>query len=282
MIFFFENGRLGNQLFQYAALKKLFPNESLVFFGFGDLTKILCLVNAKVFKKEKVPRGLMFGLRKLLYVLADLRLIGVIQEVRISSEYCIKSKRGLLIGLYLLKPSFFQHKSITQSLNSYLKLSNYITLKAQAWLENNKIKNNSDNLVFIQIRRGDYISWPNRDFPAVLDKEWYLRAIDHIKIEVKNPLFIILTDDFYYVKDCFSDQSNLVVSKNDMFVDLAIMSLCSHGILSASSFAWWGAAFSRKNNSTSNMYIAPKYWAGHRKKEQYPPGFTSDWITYIE
>ena len=60
------------------------------------------------------------------------------------------------------------------------------------------------------------------------------------------------------------------------------MGLCSHGILSASSFSWWGALYSKNFNKNKNYYIAPKFWVGHRLKKWIPNNFFTNWITYVE
>ena len=46
--------------------------------------------------------------------------------------------------------------------------------------------------IFLHVRRGDYINWPSKEFPAVLDFEWYERAMSLIKTKLKNPIFIIM------------------------------------------------------------------------------------------
>ena len=91
-------------------------------------------------------------------------------------------------------------------------------------------------------------------------------------------------DDSYYLHDVFKESKNLVISKNSFELDLIIMSYCLHGILSASSFAWWGAFFikSKNINKTPSYFIAPKFWAGHRLKKFYPLGFFTNWITYLK
>jgi hypothetical protein len=284
MIVFFEYGRLGNQLFQYATLKELFPKERFFFYGCGDLKNTLALVDATVIENEKMTHWVRNRLRQLLLSLSTLRIIGKIGEQRADLTYSIKIRRGLVPGCYLLMPSFFQHEDIVSRLNPKFEIRRALNEKAFAWLKLRNISSKSKNLVFVHIRRSDYLSWPSREFPAVLDKSWYLRAIEQIRSTVDKPLFLLLTDDIYYAEDCFGDQPDIFISDNDTFVDLALMSLCSHGILSASSFAWWGAWFSRKarKDQKQGVYLAPKYWAGHRSQEWHPQGFISDWIKYIE
>jgi hypothetical protein len=282
VIVFFEYGRLGNQLFQYAALKELYPNQRLVLFGFGTLKQAIESVDAIIVEKENLPRFLMAGLQRLFLMLSKLRIIGAIKETRENTGYVVKKTSGLLLNLRLLKPSYFQHQDVLEKINPSLRLNKDIFRKASDWLDEIVVKSSDQGLVFVHIRRGDYLTWPSRENPAVLEKEWYVRAMDRMREKVKNPIFLLLTDDPYYAKDCFGDQPDILISENDQLVDLALMSLCQHGILSASSFAWWGAWFSQKRSSDEGIYMAPKYWGGHRKKEWEPEGFITNWITYIE
>ena len=53
MIFFFENGRLGNQLFQYYGLKNYFPEHTLFFFGCVSLKEMFNNTTAKFFYFKK-------------------------------------------------------------------------------------------------------------------------------------------------------------------------------------------------------------------------------------
>jgi len=282
LLIYFENGRLGNQFFAYSALRGLYPNQRLVLFGFGTLKQAIESVDAIIIENRKLPRLLEFGIKQFLVVLAKLRIIGTIQESRENSTYLVKKASGLIFNLHLLKPSYFQHQDVLEKINPSLRLNEDIFRKASDWLEEKVVKSSDQNLVFVHIRRGDYLTWPSREYPAVLEKQWYIRAMDRMRAKVKNPIFLLLTDDPYYAKDCFGVQSDILISENDQLVDLALMSLCQHGILSASSFAWWGAWFSEKRSSDEGIYMAPKYWGGHRKKEWIPEGFITNWITYIE
>ncbi|MDA8631234.1 alpha-1,2-fucosyltransferase, partial [Litoricolaceae bacterium] len=261
---FFENGRLGNQLFQYVALKELCPNQRIVFFGFGELKKALASVDAIVIEKDRLPCLLLIGLKLFLIGLARLRVIGTIKESRKNSNYAVQKVRGL-VSVFLLKPSYFQHKIMIDTLDSSLRLSDVHFGEAADWLKEKIGKANHENLVFIHVRRGDYLTWPSREYPAVLGKQWYLNAMNQMREKIKNPIFVLLTDDPCYAKDCFGDQPDTVISENEPLVDLGLMSLCKHGILSASSFAWWGAWFSKTRNREPGIYMAPKYWGGASK-----------------
>jgi len=286
IILFFEFGRLGNQLFQYVGLRQCFPAHRLIFFGLDDLHKVVENVDAIFIPKASIPQRFNNRvLRPVISIMSRLHVIGVIQERRRNcSSYSVQSRRGLLWGIYLLNPSYFQHESIVKPLGDRLSIRLEIIEKAESWLRLNLVGNDRQNLVFVQIRRGDYLSWPNRTSPAVLSLAWYHRAMAQMKTKVTNPFFLVLSDDSYYAKDVFRDQTDVLISENDHLVDFALMSLCHHGILSASSFGWWGAWFSRQANAKNDpgIYLAPKYWGGHRRKQWYPQGFVADWLIYIE
>jgi hypothetical protein len=106
----------------------------------------------------------------------------------------------------------------------------------------------------------------------------------HINKKISRPIFILMGNDKFYMKDIFKETDSLVISNNVEKVDLAIMTMCTHGILSASSFAWWGAFFSRTKTLTTihSYFVAPKFWMGHRLKKWYPSNFFSEWIVYLK
>ena len=284
MIFFFKNGRLGNQLFQYAGLKFFFPDQKLVFFGCDDLIDVLSECSIISFSFQKISKHISPNLlEKFFNFFVKIRFIGLIWEKRDKNNFYVVKKRGLIPNCFLLKDSFFQHKVVLDRLKNDFRIKSTHLMRAMKWLELNKLDFNTNNLVFVHIRRGDYLFWPNPKSPAILPSIWYIKAMLRIKGQIKSPKFIILTDDIFYVNDLFGHKKDIFISTNNLLVDLALMSLCTHGILSPSSFSWWGAWFSFNRNASQNkVFIAPKYWGGHRSRKWEPEGFISDWIEYIE
>lgn len=286
MIILFENGRLGNQLFQYAGLKYYFPEERLIFFGCESIKNCLSKCEAIFIEKFNSSLFTRFGvLSRIAKILTYCRILGCIKEIKNEFDFKLIVTRGLFWNLLIVDNCFFQHPFFFNNItNDFILLNQNLLCAAKSWLEIKTPKIDKNKLVFLHIRRGDYLSWPEQIAPAVLDKKWYQRAITQVKKSVQNPIFLILTDDFYYAQDVFGDQSDVLISDNSQSVDIALMALCSHGILSSSSFAWWGAFFSmqQSENPKGCIFIAPKYWVGHRKKQWHPKGFLTDWITYME
>ena len=89
----------------------------------------------------------------------------------------------------------------------------------------------------------------------------------------------------------FESSPVIIIVPNEYFTESTrdINSLTKKGIildrkiLSASSLSFCGAYISYLENYSkiNGVYLAPKYWIGHRKKEWYPKTFKNDWITYM-
>jgi hypothetical protein len=283
VILFFENGRLGNQLFQYYGLTKYFPREKLVFFGFEGLERYFNSVDAQFIPKSSLSHWIRFGiLRSIVFFFAKVRIIGLITEGLHSDDFILNVRRGLFWNIYVGHNVYFQHPDVFNQIQTTPRLKPYLTEAAHSWLLRKLPNITSSSLVFVHIRRGDYLNWPAKQFPAVLDLAYYMRAMELMQQKIENPTFILMSDDIYYLRDVFTESDTLVISDNSREIDLAIMSLCCSGILSASSFAWWGAFYARSQKKLGSIYLGPKYWGGHRLNKWYPSKFYTDWITYIE
>jgi len=282
MILFFEDGRLGNQLFQYYGFRKYFPHQRIIFFGCRDLKKSCDNVAANFI--ELSPKHIKFCIFKLLcFLLTKIRIIGQITESTQNKVFKLVISRGILFNVYLARSIYFQHEDcIKEIINPPILKKKFLNF-AKKWLKKNGIFSHQHRLIFIHIRRKDYLNWPSSEFPAAVDISWYKKAMTQISKKINKAIFIVMGDDFPYIYENFKSSDTLFISSNSPEIDLSIMSMCPRGILSASSFAWWGAFFAkfRKFNKNHSHFIAPKYWAGYRLKKWLPSKFFSEWITYL-
>lgn len=120
------------------------------------------------------------------------------------------------------------------------------------------------NAVGIHVRRGDYISnETTRQYHGVAPLEYYRRAIDSLVDRVGNPHFFVFSDDPEWVKrNLASRQPTTFVDHNGPdsgFEDLRLMSLCQHQIIANSSFSWWAAWL---NRNPGKIVFAPQTWFG--------------------
>lgn len=285
MVIFLEDGRLGNQLFQYLGLRQYYPNHLLVIFGFNDLKNIVNVRNTIILKSRFFKNIIFLSIaRYILEFLSILRLISRDTEFNRDIDFSIIKSNGLFNRFRWLSKAFFQHNNCVGLICdnfpiNFIKNGEFLAT-AENILDDLRRCYNYDQLVFVHIRRGDYKIWPSEDSPAILPIEWYLRAMDQLRAEIKSPRFLIFSDDHEYVKGRLDGINDVTVVRESIYVDFLIMSLCEHGILSASSFSWWAGYFAHKKNS-KGKFIGPRYWVGHRKEEWYPFQFNFDWIDYV-
>lgn len=117
------------------------------------------------------------------------------------------------------------------------------------------------NSVCISIRRGDYLSPQNEGCFNVCTETYFKRAIQCMKEKIKNPVFVLFSDDIEWVKN-----ANIFDSKEQVYYEsgndpvwekLRLMYSCKHYIISNSTFSWWAQYLSRNDNK---IVIAPDIW----------------------
>ena len=135
---------------------------------------------------------------------------------------------------------------------------------------------NVGDAIFLHVRRGNSNLVGNRgekwsyqmlqDYHPLMKKEYYLEALSHFDESKK---VIVLSDTIDWCKKqdwlqddrfLFSDSSYEVFDDGASvpYIDLCLMSLCSGGIIANSSMSWWGAWV---QNDTGKI-IAPNPWYG--------------------
>ena len=279
MIIFLKNGRLGNQVLQYIGLKKKFPSETHIFLGFGDfvncfkgLEGIFLIPNLKI-------RGQIF-LRSALNILCALRIFGQFEEVS-HVDFEIKEKPGIFPVLVAGSNVFFQHVRCVDEYSTSLVFNSEVMERARSWMLRHQLCETLNEVAFVHIRRGDYLTWPSNSAPAALPLEWYNAAMKTFQQSFPHVKFVIVSDDINFCKINIPNDFDCVFSMNSEAIDLAIISLCAAGgIMSPSTFSFAGALLSRRRNFEKLVFIGPKYWIGHRLRKWSPDFFEFEWIVY--
>lgn len=124
---------------------------------------------------------------------------------------------------------------------------------------------NDNCSISLHIRRGDYVVNPEANsYHGSCDLDYYRRAVEYIADHTSQPYFFVFSDDPDWVKENLSINFPVnLVSKNDAFHDyeeLSLMSQCQHHIVANSSFSWWGAWL---NSNVSKIVVAPNKWFGN-------------------
>jgi hypothetical protein len=265
-------GGLGNQLFQYAAGRRIAHNN--------DTTLKL---DISWFEKES-PRRYTLNHFNIIENIASSREISLL---KMSDNNPLNIARGLAERLKpyykrsTIREKFYQFDprildvgpdayldGYWQSEKYFKDISEIIrrefTFKHEPEKENACLARHilETESVGIHIRRGDYACNPTiNQVHGLCSLGYYSRAIEKLTDEISKPNFFVFSDDPQWARE------NLELAHPAMFVinnsndkgyeDLRLLSLCKHHIIANSSFSWWGAWLS---NNKDKMVFAPAKW----------------------
>lgn len=117
--------------------------------------------------------------------------------------------------------------------------------------------------VSIHVRRGDYCSPQNQMiYGGICSMRYYMDAMRRMKrLLDERPTCFVFTDDPEWVNTHLCIDNCVVVDCNqgcgDDWQDMALMSACRHHIIANSSFSWWGAWL---GDFPGKQVIAPQWW----------------------
>jgi len=285
MIIIIENGKLGNQLFQYFYCKSIASNKEKIFlFGFDELKELIEDDQLFFFvSNNTILYKILIKLkRRVDNFLLKYKLFNFIYESSDLNKENIYKGQGVFSRITYIS-GFFQNETfIKKKILNNFRIKNYLTDKAKKNISRIK-KNENTKIIFIHLRGKDYKFWPSKKFPAVLPINWYIKCIKKFKLifEDKKVFFLFFTDDKkYFFKNKFFNK-NFIFIKSNLSNDFLTMSLCDGGILSPSSYAWWSAFLSFSKNK-NRIFFAPKYWIGHRLKQYFPKNIKyTSFLKYI-
>ena len=271
MIFFIADGRLGNQIFQYAFLRTIGNNDEIleVFDGVEVLN---------INRKLRVLRGLVYRIIKpIVHFLGKVRLITLIKvnheivlEKYIRETTSLTTKKGLLSFIRYVETGFFQSESFFyKSIIENLDIKDKHIKKAK-----NQLSTIDDSYlkVFVHIRMRDYKNYKAFGKGTLLPMGYFHSQVEWFTKNRSNAYFVFLSDEPEMIGDIFSYVEHKLIPINNYFgVDFSIMTLCEGAILSPSSFGWWGSYMMEKRD----VIFAPKNWVGFESDIHYGANLTS-------
>ena len=235
------SGRLGNQMFQYAALRALslrtgyemfLPNHTTIKHdGCYDMTNNKWI-------EYKLDLLDCFDLS---YPILDDSLPNQYQEQTFEFESFTTSDNTSIEGYF---QSYKYFEDFKQEILNDFTFKNHILEKCLAQISN------YTNPVAIHIRRGDYVNHPGL---WNITPEYIQEALSYFSDDEYT--FLIFSDDIEWCKQIFPE--GVVFIEGNQFEDLCLMSLCDHNVISNSSYSWWGAYLNQNENK---KIISPKNW----------------------
>ncbi len=266
-------GGLGNQLFQYSAARAIKGNCKIYLLDLGSYENDYLSRNFTLsFLKIK---GWIYGRnhrQKLLFYLIDAisRFANTPPFHSIDEHACNFKPIGLQNSqTFISLEGYWQSELYFKNIRPLLlkELRPKCTPALPTWL-------NSSCTVAVHVRRTDYLVDSRYGFIGI---DYYNKAFTYFKKQLPNCLFILFSDDLMWCKKSFNDSDIIFCDEPDWksdYLQLYLISRCSHQIIANSSFSWWAAWL---NTNPSKLVVRPKkpFNDVSLYHESYYP---SDWV----
>lgn len=234
------NGRLGNNMFQYAvlyAVAKRRPDLKAVttnWLGvkYFDLDPLVQVSPAHG-RPHQEPPGQRFD-HSIFELPGGTKLVGFFQTERYFVDL-----RDDVLRFFGLKPEFTAQ--LDRALARFKK-----------------------PILTVHSREGDYV-----ENKLTLDQLYYRRAVERVcqlsQTSIDDYDVVLLSDNPASKSLDFLGPQRFTRMRESEVIDLMIMSRAKHCVISASSFSWWGAWLNRSNP----VVVAPDRWFNHSKPPQF-------------
>lgn len=269
-----SNGRLGNQMFQYAALRGIAANK-----GYDWV----------------IPRPDNYGDSN--YGLFDCFKMGSVKEHNFG--YLSAGSYGT--GQFNFNQYFFDNCPDDVNLHDYFTTEKYFsnvkdiirndfTFKDEIINPCKEVLDGLENPIFIHVRRGDYAANPNAH--PICPINYYEKALEYFE---KDCPVLVFSDDIPWCKEQelfqgdrfmlseytekYPQTCDTLLGRQQALIpyyDLCMMSMCTGGIIANSTMSWWGAWLIQ--NPTQPI-VYPNPWFGSSYKHyDMSDLFLENWI----
>lgn len=259
-----SNGRLGNQMFQYAALRGIATNRGYEFmipppddkyeanYGLFDCFKM----------ESVIPKNFGFVPHKF----ASYKL----PEFRFYEDFFNECPDDCNLDDYFQSCKWFDN--VKDLIRSDFTFKNEILEPCMEMIKD------VGECISIHVRRTDYVNL--QSYHPICSLDYYVSALEEFS---DNMPVLVFSDDIEWCgqQEIFSGDRFLLSQNEERYnhlhkdadgqmrhslvpdTDLCLMSLCSHNIIANSSFSWWGAWL---NNNPNKKIVAPDRWFGDAAK----------------
>lgn len=260
-------GRLGNQLFQYAYARVLSKKFNTPFF----FARYKDLYLQKYFEIgiDSAPQN---AVKKIRFYLRNLFMVKEVGEDQFAAPAVSIAKEQdnvLYVGYY--QSEQYHPKDWVAGFKETIRVKPEFRIDIKDTVRNQK------PTIVVHVRRTDYVSWGGEHmggYDMTLPLAYYQEALALLPVDECNILF--LSDDIGFVKQYFNFPNAQFAEGNSEIVDFQLLMQADYLVLANSSFSWWGAYL----NKTVKRVIAPKYWIGVKLKREHPSGINcNNWTS---
>ncbi len=286
MIYLLMAGRIGNQLFMYAAVRtmqylrgdteEIIIDDRMLGSGiYENSLQYYPLENVKFVHDDKILSTMRFWKQRL-----GIKIIKKLEwrkdTIKRSKFECKHQKLINKMGLIYCEDglenySINQGKDLVvwgyfQSEKYFLPCRNEIIEKYS--LKEKVEKSDYPNLEQIRKRNSVCISIKiehniGTEMYDVCSNGYWEKAIKYIMEHVSDPLFFVCSDNIKYVREHLIDFNKYDVITQDpsypVHISLAVMAQCKHFIIGNTSYGWWAQYLSQYPDK---IVVAPSRWYG--------------------
>jgi hypothetical protein len=287
-------GGLGNQLFCYAAARRLalVNNAELVIDDVSgviydtvylrhyqlDHFNILCRKVTAVERLEPFSRLRRVLKRKWNQRLPFAKRAYLVQEgIDFDPRLLdLKPQHSLYLeGYWQSEKNFLSVKSAIR--NNILVHFEQLSLNSSTAQLLTEIR--SRNSICLNVRRGDFLNHSSSSsFHGLISEDYYRSAIEIVSQRIHDPHFYVFSDDVEWCLEVFGGPRFTVVSHNHSGTEFAtylyLMSQCQGFVIPNSTFAWWAEFLSTE----SKVRIAPRSWFKKRRPSAIDLVPPSKWL----
>ena len=234
-----SNGLLGNQMFQYAALRSIAKKFNYQY----------CLPDPQSFQSDKKHLNLIdcFKLNNEEKKYVDLYKIKL-DTLAFDENIFNKCPDNVDIDGYFQDIKYFEDNSED--------IKRAFTFKEEYSDIGNMYFHSTfgdEDVISLHIRRGDYLNFSHHPTQPI---EYYAEALKFFKQNLK---VLVFTDDIQWAREqyLFNSERFFFSENNNSAVDMYMQTLCSYHIIANSTFSWWGAWL-----ANSKRVVKPKIWFG--------------------
>lgn len=226
-------GHLGNQMFQYAALRGIAAKH-----------------NYEWAIPSKHEFGSRYPLKSSIYEVFQLSSMNIFNTIIPQSLETIEETH------FHFDPNIFNNCPDNRNINGYFQSYKYFEGIEDEIIKDFTPKNFKDSqgdYICVHVRRGDYINLPNHHPACSL--EYYKNAME---IFGKDK-FVILSDDLGWCREQEIFKDCIIPDESSVKDDMSKMINAKSIITANSSFSWWGAWL---NKNPDKIVISPERWFG--------------------
>ncbi len=237
-------GRLGNQMFQYAALLGISSNRNFDY----------CIPNSKISLYEcfNIPKK---------FSISNFQ-ITTSKSYEFDFELFENCSDNVDLYGYFQSQKYFIH--IENKIRQHFTFNDKIKRLCSGY--RNNLFHDSE-IISLHIRRTDYLTDPNF---GSLTLDYYHEALKMLP----NLPVIVISDDPEWCSEHFKESRFTISKSRNQFIDMCLMSLCDYHVIANSSFSWWGSWLAK-----SKQTIAPKTWFfGEFSTWNTKDLYLNDWI----